>query len=84
MDYLIIRETNHVTDMRTKGKCKNKWNANTFLKCMQIILPITTGLFTIVYWIIGLLHYYTTDYTQEFYRNCVKEEISSYCGVSNN
>ena len=64
MDYLIIRETNQVTDMRTKGKCKNKWNANTFLKCMQIILPITTGIFTIVYWIIGLLYYYTIDYTQ--------------------
>ena len=64
MDYLIIRETNQVTDMRTKGKCKNKWNASTFLKCMQIILPITTGIFTIVYWIIGLLYYYTTDYTQ--------------------
>ena len=64
LDYLIIRETNQVTDMRTKGKCKNKWNASTFLKCMQIILPITTGIFTIVYWIIGLLYYYTTDYTQ--------------------
>ena len=64
MDYLIIRETNQVTDMRTKGKCKNKWNASTFLKCMQIILPITTGIFTIAYWIIGLLYYYTTDYTQ--------------------
>ena len=64
MDYLIIRETNQVTDMRTKGKFKNKWNANTFLKCMQIVLPITTGIFTIVYWIIGLLYYYTIDYTQ--------------------
>ena len=59
MDYLIIREANQVTDMRIEGKCKSKWNANTFLKSMQIILPITTGIFCIIYWIIGLTHYFT-------------------------
>ena len=85
LDYLIIRETNQVTDIRNKGKCKSKWNSQTFLRCMQILLPITNGLFCITYWIIGLSYYYTTDYTQEFHRNCLSlPDYLDYCGVSNN
>ena len=85
LDYLIIRETNQVSDIRNKGKCKSKWNSQTFLRCMQILLPISNGLFCITYWIIGLSYYYTTDYTQEFHRNCLSlPDYLDYCGVSNN
>ena len=85
LDYLIIRETNQVTDMRKEGKCKSKWNSKTFLRCMQIILPISNGIFCTTYWIIGLSYYYTTDYTQEFHRNCLfLPDYLDFCGVSNN
>ena len=57
LDHMIISESNQVTEIRNDGH-KYKWNSKMFLKSMQVILPVTIGLFCIIYWTIGLSHYY--------------------------
>ena len=56
MDYMIVRENKEVTEIGNEGK--ECWNSDMFLKTMQIILPLTVGMFCILYWIIGLSYYY--------------------------
>ena len=67
LDYLIMKESNQVTEISRNLEKKSKWNSRMFLKCMQISLPITTGILCTVYWIFGLTHYYysSTGLTQE-------------------
>ena len=57
MDYMIQRESKEVTEIRNEEK--GCWNSEMFLKSMQIILPLTLGMFCIIYWLIGLSYYYT-------------------------
>ena len=57
LDHMIIRESNQVTEIRNDAH-KYKWNSKMFLKSMQVILPVTIGLFCIIYWTIGLSYYY--------------------------
>ena len=49
LDHMIIRESNQVTEIRNDEN-KYKWNSKMFLKSMQVILPVTIGLFCIIYW----------------------------------
>ena len=71
LDSLIIKESNKVMDMRIKngGSGTKKtgwksfldfggWSSKSFLSSMRIILLITTSSLSIIYWIIGLFHYY--------------------------
>ena len=56
MDYLVNNEANQVIDMKKEKKIR--FNSKLFIKSMQISLPIFSGTFCIIYWIIGLLHYH--------------------------
>ena len=56
MDYMTVRESKKVVEIGNEGKVC--WNSKMFLKCMQIILPLTVGMFCIIYWLIGLSYYY--------------------------
>ena len=56
MDYMIQRESKEVTEIRNEEK--GRWNSEMFLKSMQIILPLTVGMFCIIYWLIGLSYYF--------------------------
>ena len=55
LDYMILKESNQITEMNANKK--SKWNSKTFLKCLQIILPLTTWILGLIYWIVGLGHY---------------------------
>ena len=70
-DSLILKESNKVIDMRINGgetkkagwKCIlnfREWNSKSFLSSMRIMLLITTSSLSIIYWIIGLGHYFNT------------------------
>ena len=54
MDYLVMNECNQVIDM----KKETQLNSKLFLKTMQVSLPIISGTFCIIYWIIGLYYNY--------------------------
>ena len=56
MDYLVNNEANQVIDMKKEKKIR--FNSKLFIKSMQIFLPIFSGTFCIIYWIIGLYHHY--------------------------
>ena len=58
LDYLVMRETNQVIEMNKKDE-KSQWNSKSFMKSMQIILPLTAVILIGSYWIFGLFHYYT-------------------------
>ena len=57
LDHMILKESDQV--MVINKKEDNKHNSKKFLTFMQILLPLTVGIFCIVYWIIGLSYYYT-------------------------
>ena len=56
MDYMIQRESKEVTEIRNEEK--GRLNSENFLKSMQIILPLTVGMFCVIYWLIGLSYYF--------------------------
>ena len=55
LDYLVMRENNQVMEMNKKSQ----WNSKSFMKLMQIILPLTAVILIGSYWIFGLFHYFT-------------------------
>ena len=57
LDYMIMKESDQVIVINKKETYRG--NSKKFLKSMQIILPLTVGIFCIVYWIIGLSYYYS-------------------------
>ena len=56
MDSLIILEKNKVIDM-TKDE-KKRVDSKTFMKSMQILLSVISGILCVIYWSYGLYHYY--------------------------
>ena len=61
LDHLKLKESNEVIDLKKEGK-KTKWNSKMFLKTMQIVLPSTTCILCLIYWIIGLMHYFNVEF----------------------
>ena len=61
LDHLKLKESNEVIDLKKEGK-KSKWNSRMFLKSMQIVLPSSTCFLCLIYWIIGLMHYFNTEF----------------------
>ena len=57
LDYLIMRETNAVIALQKEDE--NRWNSDCFIKTMRIVLPLTVGFLMTLYWIIGLIYYFT-------------------------
>ena len=55
LDFMIMREINQVIDIQ---KRKTKWNSKLFLRLMQILLPMITGILCLVYWLIGIRNYF--------------------------
>ena len=55
LDYLVMRENNQVMEMNKKSQ----WNSKSFMKLMQILLPLTAVILIGSYWIFGLFHYFT-------------------------
>ena len=67
LDSIILKENNKVMDMQINGETKKGWksilnfrgwNSKSFLASMRIMLLITTSSLSIIYWIIGLGHYF--------------------------
>ena len=56
MDCLIIREINQVIDMRNGGKMLK---STIFMKSMQVMLFTFGSTLCVIYWVIGLYHYYS-------------------------
>ena len=56
MDSLVIREINQVIDMRNEGKMLK---STMFMRLMQIMLLTIGSTLCVIYWVIGLYHYYT-------------------------
>ena len=56
MDALIMREKDEVIDMKSDKMITI--NSKRFMKSMQIILSAIGGIFCVMYWIVGLHHYY--------------------------
>ena len=56
MDALIMREKDEVIDMKSDRMITK--NSDRFMRSMQIILSLLGGVFCLVYWIVGLYHYY--------------------------
>ena len=57
LDYLVMRETNTVTEFVKENK--SLWNPKYFIKIMRITLPLTVGLLMALYWLFGLIFYFT-------------------------
>ena len=56
MDALIMKEKDEVIDMKIDQTIT--MNSNRFMRSMQIILSAIGGIFCVMYWIVGLYHYY--------------------------
>ena len=56
MDSLIMMEKNKVIDMTKDGK--KRLDSKTFMKSMQILLSVISGILCVIYWSYGLYHYY--------------------------
>ena len=56
MDFLIMKEKNKVSVIKKKKKIGGL-TSKLFLKITQVILPITVGILSVIYWIAGLRHY---------------------------
>ena len=57
IDALIMREKNQVLDL-SDGKIR-RLKSTTFMKSMQVFLMITGSAFCLIYWVVGLYHYYS-------------------------
>ena len=57
MDSLVIREVDQVIDMKNKEKMLK---STMFMRSMKVILLTLGSTFCLIYWVIGLYHYYST------------------------
>ena len=57
MDSLVIKEKNQVIDMRKDGKMLN---STMFMRSMKFIILMIGTTLSIIYWVVGLHHYYST------------------------
>ena len=57
LDYLVMRETNTVTELQKEDE--NRWKPKYFINIMRITLPLTVGFLMGLYWIFGLIYYFT-------------------------
>ena len=57
MDSLVMRETNQVIDMNNEGKMLK---STMFMRSMQIMLLTIGSIVIVIYWVVGLYHYYST------------------------
>ena len=57
MDALIMREKDQVLDLSDEKNRRLK--STTFMKSMQVFLMITGSAFCLIYWVVGLYHYYS-------------------------
>ena len=56
MDSLVMRETNQVIDMNNEGKMLK---STMFMRSMQIMLLTIGSIVIVIYWVVGLYHYYS-------------------------
>ena len=56
MDSLVMKEKDQVIDMTNKGKMLK---STMFMRSMQVILLTIGSILCIIYWVIGLYHYYS-------------------------
>ena len=56
MDSLVMRETNQVIDMNNEGKMLK---STMFMRSMQIMLLTIGSIVIVIYWFVGLYHYYS-------------------------
>ena len=56
LDYLVMREANQVIEIT--NDTNKQWKSKSFMKSVQIILPLTITILIVSYWIFGLLHYF--------------------------
>ena len=57
LDYLVMRETNSVIELQKEDE--KLWTPKYFIKTMRILLPLTVGILMGLYWIFGLIYYFT-------------------------
>ena len=58
MDSLIMREKNQVNDMSNAANRRLK--STIFMKSMQVMILTIGSILCIIYWVVGLHHYYST------------------------
>ena len=56
MDYLVNKEKDQVIEMRNKGELLK---STLFMRSMRVILVTIGSTLCLIYWIIGLYHYYS-------------------------
>ena len=56
MDFLVFKEKDDVTPIRNEEK--NRLTSKKFLKIMEVILIVTVTTLSVIYWIVGLYHYF--------------------------
>ena len=57
MDSLIMREKNQVMNMSNEGNRRLK--STIFMKSMQVMILTIGSILCIIYWVVGLYHYYS-------------------------
>ena len=57
MDALIMREKDQVLDLSDEKNRRLK--STTFMKSMKVLLIIIGSAFCLIYWVVGLYHYYS-------------------------
>ena len=57
MDFLVIRDINQVNDMRNEGEMLK---STMFMRSMQVMLFTIGSILCIIYWFVGLHHYYSS------------------------
>ena len=56
MDFLVFKEKDDVTPIRNEEK--NRLTSKLFLRIVEVILIVTVTILSVIYWIVGLYHYY--------------------------
>ena len=56
MDSLTMKEKNQVIDMKIKNNMQLR--SELFMRSMQVIVPVIGGTLFLIYWIIGLYHFF--------------------------
>ena len=56
MDSLVIKEMDQVIDMKIEG---NLLKSKMFMRSMQVMLLTIGGMLCVIYWVVGLHHYYS-------------------------
>ena len=57
MDSLVIREMNQVIDI--SNEVNRRLKSTIFMKSMQVIILTIGSILCIIYWVVGLYHYYS-------------------------